>query len=398
MTILIALVGYKVVRVNNREEAKPIKDANGKITAYEDGKEKKIDRATIDKIKNIDGVKSVVLSNDSKLTEVKIGDKSGKKVGITGMDLDNAIFMKTDIDEVKSAKKKSNKESDEPIVAGKILTKGNNSEGLVGQKYLDKMGITDYKSVVGKEIELRVELPKIQGIEVKAPLSIKAKIAGVISSNYSQGLAIIGSAEFVAKFQEYYLEESDYINKKGYSNVSIECKDLDSVKKVDGEVKKLGYETFAQTSDADEMDQMLKVVKAIFAAAGVIVLLVSAIGVINTMTMSVYEKTKSIGIMKAQGASRGHINIMFVVQSGVLGFIGGVVGSILAVIASFGLNKFVLAQLAKKGVDEITKLFYTPIWAILAAIGFSVLICLIAGIIPARRAAKLNPVDSLRYE
>lgn len=390
--------GYKIVTVNNREEAKPIKDANGRVSAYESGKEKKIDRAVIDKIKSIDGVKSVVVTNESKFTDTKIGDKVGKKVTITGIDLDNVMFTETDMDSVKNDKKKSNKDSDEPIVAGKILTKGNNSEVLVGQKYLEKIGITDYKSVVGKEIELRVEFPKINNIEVKAPLLIKAKIAGVISSNYVQSSKIIASAEFVAKVQEYYLDESDSLNKKGYSNVSIECKDLDVVNKVNDEVKKLGYETFAQTSNADQMNQMLTVVKAIFAAAGIIVLLVSAIGVINTMTMAVYEKTKSIGIMKAQGASRSHINIMFVVQSGVLGFIGGVVGSVLALIASLGLNKFVVAQLAKKGVEDITKLFYIPVWAVLVAIGFSVFICLIAGIVPARRAAKLNPVDSLRYE
>lgn len=390
--------GFKTVTVTNREEAKAIKDANGKVTAYESGNEKKIDRATIDKIKSIDGVKSVVVSNESKFTNTKIQDKTGKKVNIIGFDLENTIFTQSDIDSVKSTKKKSNKESDEPIVAGNTLAKGSNSEVLVGQKYLDKIGITDYKSVVGKEIELRVELPKIENIEVKAPLSVKAKIAGVVNSNYSLSSGLVASSEFVAKIQEYYLEESDYLNKNGYSTVSIECKDLEVVNKVNDEVKKLGYETFAQTSNADQMNQMLTVAKAIFAAAGVIVLLVSAIGVINTMTMSVYEKTKSIGIMKAQGASRGHINIMFVVQSGVLGFIGGVVGSILALIASLGLNKFVIAQLAKKGVEDITKLFSIPVWAVLAAIGFSVLICLIAGIVPARRAAKLNPVDSLRYE
>jgi putative ABC transport system permease protein len=114
--------------------------------------------------------------------------------------------------------------------------------------------------------------------------------------------------------------------------------------------------------------------------------------------MTVYEKTKSIGIMKAQGASRKHINVMFLVQAGVLGLLGGIVGSILAVIASFSLDKFVIAQLKSKGENTIEKLFYTPLWAILMAIGFSILVCLIAGILPARRAAKLNPVDSLRYE
>lgn len=393
-----SLSSFKTVNVYNREEGKFNKDESGKIISHESGKEKIIDRGTLDKIKAMNGVKSIVAGNDSSLTEVKIDDKTGKKVEILGMDLENTIFTESDINEVKSSKKKPNKDNDNPIIAGKILSKENSSEVLVGQKYLEKMGISDYKSVVGKDIELKVEFPKIEGIETKAPLVIKTKIAGVVNSNYNERSNIIASAELVSKVQEYCLGESDYLNKKGYSKVIVECKSLDDVKTVNDEIKKLGYEVSAQTGGADEMSKVLSVAKLMAAAAGIIVLLVSAIGVINTMTMAVYEKTKSIGIMKAQGASRRHINTMFVVQSGVLGFIGGVVGSILALIASFGLNKFVVAQLSKKGVEEITKLFYTPVWSILAAIGFSVLICLIAGIVPARRAAKLNPVDSLRYE
>lgn len=393
-----SLSSFKTVKVYNREEPTVTKDARGNIASQQAGKEKMIDRATLDKIKSMDGVQSIVAGNRSSLTEVKIDGKTGKKVELLGMDLENIIFTESDINEVKSTKKKPNRDNDEPIIAGKILSKENNSEVLVGQKYLEKMGISDYKSVVGKEIELKVEFPKIQGIETKAPFVMKSKIAGVVNSNYGERSNIIASAELLSKIQDYCLEESNYLNKKGYSSVIVECKNLDAVKKINDEIKKLGYEVNAQTGGADEMSKILSVAKLMAAAAGIIVLLVSAIGVINTMTMAVYEKIKSIGIMKAQGASRRHINTMFVVQSGVLGFIGGVVGSVLALIVSFGLNKFVVAQLSKKGVEEITKLFYTPVWAILAAIGFSVFICLIAGIVPARRAAKLNPVDSLRYE
>lgn len=385
---------FKIVTVVNREPGKT--NADG---IKEDGKEKKLDRTTVDAIKKIAGVNSVVAENETQVTSVKIGDKIGKKVSITGRDTNYTVFNDASINTVKNTRKKGSSDSAEPIIAGKSLEKGNADTVLVGQKYLEKIGITDYKGLIGKEIELKVELPAVEGIEFKAPFTMKATISGIINSKYDEASRIVAPSELVAKVQEYYTGEKDFLNKKGYTSLNIECKSLNDVKNVNNEIsQKLGYGTYASVDNADDMNKVFSVIKALLAAAGIIVLLVSAIGVINTMTMTVYEKTKSIGIMKAQGASRGHINIMFLVQSGVLGFVGGVAGSVLAVLGSIGLNKFVIAQLAKKGVEDIDKLFYTPIWAILAAIGFSIVVCLIAGIVPARRAAKLNPVDSLRYE
>ena len=390
---------FKIITVVNREPGKEAKDSDGNLN-FEDGKDKKINKDTLESINKIDGVKGIVAETSSQITEAKIGDKVGTKATIIGRDVNYTIFNEALINKVKNNNKKNNKDNNEPIIAGKNLEKGDINSVLVGEKYLEKMGIKDYDSLIGKEIELVVDLPKVEGSINKEPFIIKAKIAGIINGDYEESYKIIGSVELVSKFQEYYTGEKDYFNKNGYSSLSVECNTLEDVKKVNDEINtKLVYGTFASTDRSEDMNKIFSVVKGIFVAAGIIVLLVSAIGVVNTMTMTVYEKTKSIGIMKAQGASRGHINVMFLAQSGVLGFLGGILGSILAVVAAKGLDKFVIEQLAKKGAaDSIEKLFYTPIWAILASIGFSILVCLIAGIVPAKRAGKLNPVDSLRYE
>lgn len=391
---------YKVITVLNREPGTTEKNSEG-IEERKQGEDKNINSSTLESIKNIEGVKSIVAENEIEATGIKIGDKTGKKISVLGRDLNNAVVNEASINTVKnsSKSKKKNKDTDEFIIAGKMLSKEDKNSVLIGQAYLDKIGITDYNSVIGKDVEINAEMPVIEGQENKTPFTQKSKIIGVINSNYEEGYKIVTSGENLSKLQEYYTGEKDYLNSKGYSTVKVQCNSTDLVEKVNKEINdKLGYGTYASLDMTKEMKSTFTVVKALLIAAGVIVLLVSAIGVINTMTMTVYEKTKSIGIMKAQGASRGHINIIFLVQSGVLGFIGGVVGSILSVIAAIGLDKFVIGELSKKGIDDIQKLFYTPIWAILAAIGFSILVCLIAGILPARRAAKLNPVDSLRYE
>jgi len=385
----------KVITVINREPSKETTTAEGK-TSHEEGKYKKIDAAAAEAIKKIEGVKDVVAQLDSKVSKVKIGDKTGKLVSLIGRDANYTVFSQATIDGVKS----KHKSDYEPIVAGKSLDKNDTNSVLIGQRYLEKMGITDIKSVIGKDIELIIELPALEGEQAKEPFVLKTKISGVVNKNYgNEGYQIIAPPAMVGKVQEYCTGEKDYFNKKGYNSIEVECKDMTDVAKVNDNInKKLVYGTYANLDRSDSLGSTMAVIKGILIAAGVIVLLVSAIGVINTMTMIVYEKTKSIGIMKAQGASKKHINAMFLVQAGVLGFIGGIVGTVLALIASLGLDHYVIGQLKAKGITEIEKLFYTPLWAILMAIGFSILVCLIAGILPARRAAKLNPVDSLRYE
>ncbi|MDP4090547.1 MAG: FtsX-like permease family protein, partial [Bacillota bacterium] len=125
---------------------------------------------------------------------------------------------------------------------------------------------------------------------------------------------------------------------------------------------------------------------------------VASIGVINTMTMSIYERTRSIGILKALGASRREIRKLFIFESGVMGFIGGILGTLFSLI-NVGIIKFFLnSYLKSKGVTDMPKLFSTPIWLVLGTIGFAILISVLAGLYPAGRASRLDPVESLRYE
>ncbi len=328
----------KIITVVNREPGKDVTSSDGRIT-HEQGKDKKIDSSTIETIKKIDGVSEVEAKIDSKISKVKIDDKTGKQITIVGMDTNHTIFNQAEIDKVKS----KNKTNYEPIVAGKSLDKNDVNSIIIGQRYIEKMGFTDISSVVGKDIELIVESPNAEGEEAKAPLVIKGKIAGVVNKNYGdEGYQIIAPAAMAGKILEYYTGEKDYLDKKGYTTLTVNCKEISDVAKVNENINKnLGYGTWANLESSDSIGSSVTIIRGILIVAGVIVLLVSAIGVINTMTMTVYEKTKSIGIMKAQGASKKHINLMFLVQSGVIGFIGGVVGSILAVIASIGLDKFV---------------------------------------------------------
>ena len=128
-------------------------------------------------------------------------------------------------------------------------------------------------------------------------------------------------------------------------------------------------------------------------AIAAISLLVGAIGIANTMFTTVLEKTKEIGIMKSVGAKNKDIMLIFLFNSAMIGLTGGIIGSLLGILGSNLFSLFTLRLMG--GVSATT--IVTPQLVILV-VGFSVLIGIIAGVVPAYRASKMNPVDALRYE
>ncbi|NYZ78090.1 ABC transporter permease [Candidatus Micrarchaeota archaeon] len=138
---------------------------------------------------------------------------------------------------------------------------------------------------------------------------------------------------------------------------------------------------------------ILDVVQAIVIGIAAISLLVGGIGIMNTMYTSVLERTKEIGVMKAIGARNSHILFLFLTESGILGLIGGILG------VAVGLSLALVAEIAAAQAlgSSIFKAAITP-ELIAFALAFSFLIGAISGVLPARRASSLKPVDALRYE
>lgn len=157
-----------------------------------------------------------------------------------------------------------------------------------------------------------------------------------------------------------------------------------------------GSETFQVSTPKDLLrvfSSILLIVQAVLIGIAAISLLVGGIGIMNTMYMAVLERTKEIGIMKAIGAKNNHVMIIFLIESGLLGTFGGVIG------VAIGLS-------ISKGVEVIVKsITGTPLisayiswWLVLFAIAFSFVIGVFSGLMPARQAASLNPAETLRYE
>lgn len=371
---------------------------NGKNLQQNKSEFKKIDHTVLDKFKSMKNVEQVSASIDTQIQKVFINGKEISEANVKGSNLELPIFLNSQQNEIKSDKKKSKKYGYKPIIAGKIIKHGDEDSVLLGQGLADKAGIKDYKSIIGKNIEMRVYLPSIPGLPEKEPLIINAKVSGVVNKNYDNGKSVITtSSKTAAKIQQYYTEEENYLEEKGYNNISVEVNTTENVESVDSSIKKMGYVTNSQVESTKTLKTMMTIIKALLTAAGIVVLLVASIGVINTMTMAVYEKTKSIGIMKAQGASRKNISRMFQVQAGSLGFIGGLFGGVTALVLGFVINRIVVVYNIG-GIQPGMKIIDVNISVFVFTLLFTILVSVVAGMVPARRASKLNPVDSLRNE
>jgi len=171
--------------------------------------------------------------------------------------------------------------------------------------------------------------------------------------------------------------------------------------KIMGEVRdklmSMGFLVSALSDTVEQANKIFKIIQIILAIFGLIALIVSAIGMANTMTVALLERTQEIGIMKAIGASRKDIAGLFLTESTLIGLLGGVGGVIIGIVSGFLFNAGINI-LARALGGQTVSLFYSPPWFILTIIIFSLFVGFFTGIFPARRAAKINTLQALRYK
>lgn len=192
-------------------------------------------------------------------------------------------------------------------------------------------------------------------------------------------------------------------NKKGkpypyfiYSSCVVNVDDMEHVKGVQEQLVNMGYQAHSNAEWMEQTEKQSKITQAVLGGIGAVSLFVAAIGIANTMMMSIYERTKEIGIMKVLGCDMGVIRNMFLLESGFIGFIGGVVGVLFSYGVSFAMNRLLAIGQAMMGREgDISRI---PPWLALTAIVFAVLVGMAAGFFPAVRAMKLSPLAAIRNE
>jgi len=193
----------------------------------------------------------------------------------------------------------------------------------------------------------------------------------------------------------------DILNKNrkegAYSSFYVRVNKMEEMTRVREEIENLGVSVFSISDQLAEMKRAFIIIDSLLGAIGTVALIIAGLGIINTMIMSILERTREIGIMKAVGGSENQIKTIFFVEAAFIGLIGGIFGLGLGWLVTRIANLIVKTQLMDFDAPEMD-LFYFPIWLILGAIGFSILVSLAAGLYPAIRAARVDPVKALRHD
>jgi putative ABC transport system permease protein len=186
-------------------------------------------------------------------------------------------------------------------------------------------------------------------------------------------------------------------NKVTFPSLSVRASSPSKVEALEASIKSMGFNAFSLLDASKSLRTFFSVFDLLLGIFGSLALAVATLGIVNTLVMAILERRREIGVLKALGAADGDVQQLFFVEAGVMGLSGGFLGVffgwVLGRAITFGTNVY----LKRQALNPI-ELSSVPWWLILAGIVFAVLVSLVAGLYPASRAAKLNPVDALRYE
>ncbi len=340
---------------------------------------KKITKEDVRIFKNIKGVSWVSAVVEVILSEVRINNKKLAFVYGFGYDKDFDLWFE--------------KGKDKRIIWGRDISKENAKEILIGEKLLKMMKIDNYKDLLEREVELSVVNPTMPNL----PLREKAKIVGIIGEKSLFSDTIVMPLDLAVKLKEYSVGDENYFEKYGYEVVYIRAESFREVEEIAKKIKDMGFTVNTFKEALDELNKYFRIFQGILGGFGIIVLFVAGIGVMNTMIMAIYERVKFIGLLRALGASKKDIRNLYLVESGCLGFLGGFFGIFMGWFLNNLLN-FALNKMLIKDSSTFVKIFYVPLPLITAILLLVIVLSAVAGLYPAVRASRLDPVEALRYE
>jgi putative ABC transport system permease protein len=240
------------------------------------------------------------------------------------------------------------------------------------------------------------------------PKEQSLRIVGVIETDPAGGLGAFGRgrlfiplqvAETLRAAQTNDLRDllRDSPNQKNYESLTVRVSGASKVKDAEDAIKKMGFTTYSLLDATNGLRLVFAVFDLFLGIFGSLALVVASLGIINTLVMAILERRREIGILKALGAADRDVRRLFFVEAGAMGLLGGIGGVAIGWLIGRAINLGTNIYLARRDLPAIA-VTAVPWWMVAAAIAFSILVSLAAGMYPASRAARLDPVQALRYE
>jgi putative ABC transport system permease protein len=305
---------------------------------------------------------------------------------------------------------------------GKFFSSANAHEAILQDEFAKELEPKDPNSMVGKEITLRYsQRTSAAGSESAgaAPTSGASfsvvrreetfKVVGIIEEEPYGGMRMISRARlFIPTETAEELNMMQFFdaasmmrgtdpNQKAYSMLTVKVSSPGKVQQVQDAIKSMGFRTYSILDATKSLRRFFTIFDLFLGIFGSLALAVASLAIINTLVMAVLERRREIGIMKAIGASDADVKKLFFAEAGAMGIVGGALGVALGWLIGHAIN-FGTAVYMRRQQLPPENVWSVPWWLVGGAIGFAVVVSLLAGLYPAARAAKLDPIKALRYE
>jgi len=393
------------------------------------GEEKKLDDAAVEEIKGIPGVIAVSPAYDAG-GEAKMGRQKGylQLIGMDPKEMANFEFKAT---------------------AGRLLEEGDRNVIVVGSQVVNnfmdeaqmrKMERGGMMGPMGREqkdplemLDQRISMQVFASGQQEKKKLFSYMVVGVLEGEFTEhAFQAYAPIEEIKKMRKFMFSNSGNggsqdkvaveMAAKGrssrgavrvsarassrdtdnYSFILVRTAAVEDSKQVSQSLKDLGYNSWSMADQLEGIEKTSRTIQAILGGIGGITLLVAALGITNTMVMSIYERTREIGVMKVIGATFRDIHSLFLTEAALIGVIGGTIGLTLSYLVSYIINRLSQGFMNRGGPpmspEDVLNISVIPVWLACFAIGFAILVGLMAGLYPANRAVRLSPVEAIRNE
>jgi len=256
-------------------------------------------------------------------------------------------------------------------------------------------------NLMNQPLQLVLQKVDTQGNVVERVIQLR--VVGIIAETQNEpDYSIYMPLSDVTAINEWSSGQRINRSQTGYGQLIVKVDNADNVIEIADQITEMGYQASTLQQFLQGFNTFALIIQVVFGGIGAIALLVAAIGIANTMTMAILERTREIGLMKAIGATNRDVLSIFLGEAAGIGLLGGIGGIIIGWVASRLLNTIAITLIAQEaaqsGGEAPSVIVYTPPWLIIFALLFSVFIGLVSGLYPALRAATMVPVSALKYE
>ena len=352
-----------------------------------------------------DGLRGVV-------TNQVIGSSSVKTIDVTSP---NVLTIPLDVDRVDKMKAIANVNEVAPayIMPGKISEQGSLADAVLYGTSNEYMNLIGLQNAAGssqlsgeRDAVISASLLSLIGEEdansaIGKQIAVSATITlpGGVEKEFEEDLTIVGVATLTSGVAIYMQEQ--LLRDGGayeYGQVKVVANDQEDVPVIRGQISSLGLTTASPLDTLDEINTIFTIFTFVVIGFGGIGMIIAILGMFNTLTISLLERTSEIGLMVTMGARRADVQRLLIFEALILSLAGGISGIISAWLIGLGVNYGLTYFAGGRGVEGAINAFTVTPVLVLTTVAFTLIIGLLVALYPARRAAKINPIDALRHE